>query len=220
MPAPLVRPAAAIARTRRPWRRPIRGLASFSSWLVVAAAALFTYAWVSALVGEAQAARDELGDVTAVVVATGDISRGEILGPDDVRIRTLPVAHLADGALRSSDPGGVTGRVVLDPIAGGEVLLDRRLAPAGADRATALAATGARVLSIDRQRRPTSARPGDLADLVAVDTIDGRATTVARDVTVVEVTEDAVAVSLAPADVEPAAASVAAGTVVLAVHRP
>ena len=82
-----------------------------------------------------------------VVVAVTDVARGAVLGPDSITIRAFPKKLVPAGALGKLEEA--TGRTTLGLIAGGEMLLEAKLAPKGTKGGiAALIPNGMRAIAI------------------------------------------------------------------------
>lgn len=174
-------------------------------WAVAVAAALLTALLVGRLAGEATAARDRWGERREVVVAAADVGAGE---PIDGELRSLPVAVVPEGALRSLPRGALAA---VDLVAG-EVVVGARLAGAS------ILPEGTRGIAVPAP----AGLPLDLGDEVDVlatfdPSVAGDEPTfaVARGAPVIHVGEDAVTVAVAEADAPRVAYALAAGTVVV-----
>ena len=126
-----------------------------------------------------------------------------------------------DGAVTSD----AEGRVVVAPVAAGEVLLERRLAPAGLTGVAALVPAGHRAVAVPVDVALGVASPevrvGDRVDVLAVfevtDAGEPPAGVVAGAVSVVAVDEQSVTVAVRDDDAPRVAFAAARGTVALAV---
>jgi hypothetical protein len=125
----------------------------------IAAAALVVLAGIAAL------RPDPAGDRAHVVVAARDLSPGNALTADDVRLETRLVPTVPDGS--QSDIGAVVGSTLAGPARRGEVLTDVRLL--GRRLAESAAGPDARIVPV----HPADSalidvvRAGDVVDVVA-----------------------------------------------------
>jgi Flp pilus assembly protein CpaB len=139
-------------RLRPDWSRTVLGRR-------IAAGALVVLAGVAAL------RPDPAGDRAQVVVAARDLSPGNALTADDVRLETRLVPTVPDGS--QSDVGSVVGSTLAGPARRGEVLTDVRLL--GRRLAESAAGPDARIVPV----HPSDSalidvvRPGDVVDVVA-----------------------------------------------------
>jgi Flp pilus assembly protein CpaB len=117
------------------------------------------------LAGVAALRPDPDGDRARVVVAARDLSPGNALTADDLRLETRLVPTVPDGS--QSDVGAVVGSTLAGPARRGEVLTDVRLL--GRRLAESAAGPGARIVPV----HPADSalidlvRPGDVVDVVA-----------------------------------------------------
>lgn len=91
---------------------------------------------VTAVVYQAQVARERDEDAVSVVIAGTDMNARTLLGRDVVSAAVMPRRLVPAGALTGT--GEAEGRVLRDPIYKGEVVLDRHLAAKGADLSASL----------------------------------------------------------------------------------
>jgi Flp pilus assembly protein CpaB len=147
----------------------------------IAAGALVVLAGVAAL------RPDPDGDRARVVVAARDLSPGNALTADDVRLEIRLVPTVPDGS--QSDVSAVVGSTLAGPARRGEVLTDVRLL--GRRLAESAAGPDARIVPL----HPADSalldvvRPGDVVDVVAAMETDPHASphVVATDAIVVSV---------------------------------
>jgi Flp pilus assembly protein CpaB len=213
-------PTLLVVRARRVLVRPgVRRLA-------IAALAAATAVTVMSLVDAAGAARDRWGDTRPVVVARRDLAPGEVLDAGSVETRDLPVAVVAEAALAEAPAGAV----VRQPIAAGEPLVAGRLAPAGLTGAAALVPPGERAVAVPAgpAGRPPVA-VGDRVDVMAVmpagafpPAVDAEsgpsasAFSLVERAVVVDVTDEAVTVTVPVADAPRVAWALASGSIAIA----
>jgi hypothetical protein len=133
--------------------------------LCVAVLAGATALTVASLLSAAGAARDRWGQTRPVAVATRDLAPGEVVDAGAVEVRDLPVGVLGDAPVA----GAPEGAVVRQPILAGEPVVAARLAPDGLTGAAALVPPGHRAVAVPVG--PGGAPPvmqGDLVDVLAV----------------------------------------------------
>lgn len=156
---PLDPPAVLAVRARRALVRPMvrRGLAA-----VVGVSTAFTVVWQ---VRAAEAARRRWNETRPVAVARHDLHPGDLVGTDDVDLRELPAAAVADSAL-DAVPVGV---VVRHPIAAGEPVVGERVGGEGLTGVAALLPEGHRAVTVGSgPLGPPPVQVGDAVDVVAV----------------------------------------------------
>jgi Flp pilus assembly protein CpaB len=156
------------------------------------------------------------GDTERVPVSVGDFERGHHLEPGDVEWRDLP-----ESAIPEHRAGKTDGRVVIEPIAEGEVVIEARLAPEHADGTTALLPPDTRAIAIPLTLGAPPLEIGDRVDLLA--TLDvsaadaaARQRAVARNATVVAVEDDAVTVAVERDEADGTAVALGNGAVIIA----
>lgn len=116
---------------------------------------------------QADAARNRWIDTREVVVTTGDLAAGRVIGPDDLRTIELPRAAIPAGATTSS-ANDLVGATVNRPIYAGEVMVDGRLGPAGLSAVAARVPAGFRAVAVPTGSAVPPLAPGDRVDLLAV----------------------------------------------------
>jgi Flp pilus assembly protein CpaB len=189
--------------------------------VVAAALALVTAAVVTRAVGRAEADAARFGDLRPVAVARATLPVGATVGPDDTEVRSLPASLLPPGAVAAVPEGAVVTAVVHE----GEVVVARRLAPAGRSPLAAALPPGTRAVAVPVDAAALPVEPGDVVDVLATfdpDLADGGDPTVAvaREALVVDVAPEVVVVAVTPAQAPRVAFAVAAGAVALAVVPP
>lgn len=151
----------------------------------VAAAVLVLLAGITALRANPR------GEYLEITVATHDLSPGIELTADDVQLHRQLKATLPEGA--QSDLPSVIGATLAGPVRRGEILTDVRLL--GPRLAAATAGPDARIvpLHLTDNALLDMIRPGDVVDVIAVDSEqrDGRAQLLAADAVVVLVSDKA-----------------------------
>lgn len=133
----------------------------------VAAGLLVVLAAVAAL------RTDPRGEYRPATVAAHDLSPGQPLTPDDIRIENRLAATLPDGA--QSDTDAVSGATVAGPVRRGEVITDVRLL--GARLAQSAAGPDARVVPLHLADNAVLdlVRTGDVVDVLAAPHADADA---------------------------------------------
>jgi pilus assembly protein CpaB len=116
-----------------------------------------------------------LNDSVAIVVARGDIPRGVLVSPDQVKTRNVPKELVPDGAI--TNPEEVVQRVALNSLVKEEPFIERKLGPRNGGRGLApLVPTGMRAFSIQTPHVATQVAgfilPGNKVDVLL--TMDGR----------------------------------------------
>lgn len=139
----------------RAWRG--RGL----RWAVAVVLAVCAGALTAATVSRAEAARSAYGRTALAPVATVDLRVGDTVSAGDITVRALPSALVPPQA--AVDP---VGRVVTEPVAAGEVVLERRLA-GGGEGLGALLDPGRRAVAVPLDAAPAGVAVGDRVDLYA-----------------------------------------------------
>lgn len=179
-------------------------------WIAAIALTALTVTTVARVSGAAAAERDRWGERRPVVVALHDLAPGAAIDAGDAEIRLLPSALVpADAATVS-----VTGMVAAAFVGRGEVVLTRRLAPAGLSPIAALLPPGTRGVAVAQGPAPLPVDVGDLVDVLA--TFDGQPTfAVSTGAVVVAVTEDAVTVAVDESEVDEVAYAVTTASVTL-----
>jgi Flp pilus assembly protein CpaB len=203
----------------RPWRG--RGL----RWAATVVLAVLAGALAAATVDRAEQARAAYGVARRVPVATTDLGVGEAVGEADVEWADLPVALIPEGA--ADDP---VGRIVVEPLVRGEVVLDRRLSTGGTGPG-ALLAPGDRALAVPLGAGSPSLSVGDRVDLFApstssadlADVARGRLTAadrVAKGSLVISVDDTAATIGVGSTEAAGVAGALLDGTLVLALVAP
>lgn len=188
-------------------------------WVAVVALACLTATTVSGLVGRAGAQAARFGNLRSVVVATGDLKAGAVVGSGDVALRSVPAAFLPEAAVRSASEA--VGRTVVVPLFRGATVVAANLAPDGLSGLVALLPAGARAVAVPTGVESVPLRRGDRVDVLA--TFDpppvGEDPTfpVAEAALVVDVGPEAASVAVAPEEASRVAYALAAGRVTLAV---
>ncbi|QBE63570.1 Flp pilus assembly protein CpaB [Pseudoduganella lutea] len=118
------------------------------------------------------------GNATRIVVATADVSLGQRLGSEMVKLAEWPADSLPVGALR--DPLQLSGRVLKASVLRGEPLTEAKLAPAGTlGGLSALISEGKRAITVrvnDVVGVAGFALPGNFVDILVSTQADASAT--------------------------------------------
>jgi Flp pilus assembly protein CpaB len=200
-------------RVRRVVRSP------FVFWSAALALAAITGITVSGALAAAHAAEAHWGVSTRVVIATRAVRVGEPIGPGDLITRVDPAGLVPPGALRS--PSSAEGRTAVVALFPGETVLAGHVGVRGSRGAAALVPVGRRAVAVPTGGSSARVERGDPVDVMAVPAKDGGdAVVVAAGATVVDVTENAVTVSVTPDEARRVAAAVARGAVALAIRSP
>ena len=195
-------------------------------WALAVALSLLTGLAVARLVGQASARAAALGGLVAVPVAARPVDAGTVLRPADVTMRRLPAAAVPRGRPARSP----AGRVVLVPLATGEVVLAAKVAPDGVRGVAALLPPGRRALAVPVEPGGLALRPGHHVDVLATfDVVDGPAGDdvaaaptfpVATAAVVLDVADEAVTVAVSADEAPRVAFALARATVTLALTDP
>lgn len=119
-------------------------------------------------------ARGSWGTTEEVLVAERSLEPGESIGADDVRVEVLPAIAVPEEAAGAESLGGEAGTVV-EPILAGEVLAERRLAPAGLSNTAAQVPADHRAVALPLTVPLPPLAPGDRVDLLsAADPFEAR----------------------------------------------
>jgi Flp pilus assembly protein CpaB len=116
---------------------------------------------------QADAARSRWTDTREVVITTGDLDTGRVIGAADVRTVELPQAAIPAGATTAS-VDQLVGATVNRPIYAGEVVVDGRLGPAGLGPVAARIPAGFRAVAVPTGSAVPPLAPGDRVDLLVV----------------------------------------------------
>lgn len=124
-------------------RRSPRALAF---WLAAATVAIATAVIVASDLAALHRHATALGDERSAVVATGELTLGEIVSKSDVRSRRIHRSQLPPGVLRST--ADAVGRVVTVPVVRGGFLAGRNLAPRHRNGLDGALPTGTRAMRV------------------------------------------------------------------------
>jgi Flp pilus assembly protein CpaB len=141
-----------------------------------------------------------------VLVAGRDLHPGDRVR--GARVRMVPAALVPHGALTRRTEG-----TVVTWIAAGEVVLARRVAPAGLSATASRLPPGTRGIAVPVGQAPLPVEVGDRVDVVA--TVDTDAVTIATDAMVVAEDEAAVTVAVDRNDAADVAYAVTSAAVTL-----
>ncbi len=182
-------------------------------WLLTGLVALACAWLVSARVGSADRARHAWGTSRSVAIASHDLVPGMVVTEGDVTIESRPIAVLPDDALDSP-----MGRVVVDSIAAGEAVLDRRLI--GGQRRMPGALADGSVFAVPIDRSAPALSVGDRVDVWAQtssrSTSATSATRAARRARVIAVADRMISISVSTADADTTARAILDGSVIIA----
>lgn len=193
---------------RRSLRQPI------PFWIAAVVLTALTATTVGHLTGAAAAERDRWGERRGAVVALHDLEPGAAIGAGDTEVRLLPAGLLPRGAATTP----VTGMVVAAFVGKGEVVLTRRLAPAGLSAIAALLPPGSRGVAVPQGPAPLPVEVGDRVDVLATfdpSTTDQPTFAVATGAVVIAVSDDAVTVAVDEAEAAKVAFAVTSAAVTL-----
>jgi pilus assembly protein CpaB len=104
------------------------------------------------------------GSPTRVLVAARDLARGTALEEGTVNVGNVPAAFVPPGAVAASQD--VSGKMLLAPIAAGEVITSSRLGDL-AGPVAALVPSGLRAVMVPTDMPPGVLTPGDRVDVLA-----------------------------------------------------
>jgi Flp pilus assembly protein CpaB len=187
-------------------------------WAFAGLAAAAAFVTVEGALAARTEGAEAYGDLVEVVVARVDLEPGAVIADDDVEIRPIPSSMVPADAV-GTDP---VGRAVRHPIAAGEAVASRRLAPDGAVGAAALLGPGERAVAIPLPAHRSPLEVGQRVDVLAtVDpgTAGGRAPTsvVAEGAVVLAVDEHGVTVAASGEDTARIATAVSYSVVSVAI---
>jgi|tagenome__1003787_1003787.scaffolds.fasta_scaffold20816964_3 Flp pilus assembly protein CpaB len=143
----------------RKWSRRSKAFA-----VVALACGLLTFRIVDGYAGELETLRPLAGSLVPVVVATGDLSRGEAIAEGDVRLERIPDAYAPPGSVHVTDDA--VGQTLVSDVAAGEAITATRISVAGGPVAS-LVPSGLRAFPIAATVPAGSIRPGDRVDVIA-----------------------------------------------------
>ena len=163
-------------------------------------------AWgVTGSVEQARLDRERWGSTRRVVVATRDLTAGEVLDASNTALDERPVVMVPDGALDTLPSGR---RADVD-VPAGETLLATRLAGARVGALTARLPQGSAGVTFPRSEVQPALDVGDRVDVYASvsDVVGTASARVAESALVVHVDEHAVTIAVADDEVRDAAAA-------------
>ena len=115
-------------------------------------------------------ARKSRGDMAQVVVASGSLEAGAVIGKATMSVGEIPRRHLSARAVRPGDFSQVENRVLSRPMSAGEPLLADFVSGMVVNRFSDLLADGTRAVSLEVSAMETHSGlliPGDYIDLFA-----------------------------------------------------
>jgi Flp pilus assembly protein CpaB len=196
-------------------------------WIGVAVLAVVTWSVVAGIVSRAQAQAARFGSLRAVVVVVRPLETGAVVADEDVVVREIPLAFLADDSVGS--PAEAVGHTAVAPLYPGQAVVRDQLAPAGLKGVAALLPPGTRAVAVPTGPATAPIRKGDVVDVLATfdQSVPGAVSVgqeptfpVATNAVVVDVGSDAATVAVTPQEVARVAFAVTQGTVTLAVGAP
>jgi Flp pilus assembly protein CpaB len=143
----------------RKWSRRSKAFA-----VVAAACGLLTFRIVDGYAGELETLRPLAGSLVPVVVATGDLSRGDAIAEGDVRLERIPDAYAPPGSVHVASEA--VGQILVSDVAAGEAITATRTSVAGGPVAS-LVPGGLRAFPVAATVPAGSIRPGDRVDVIA-----------------------------------------------------
>jgi Flp pilus assembly protein CpaB len=206
-----------------PWRSALRRArrAAAAWWMVAAVAAGLAGSHAFDAAGAAADARSAWGESVEVAVAARDLEVGHVVSALDVALEARPRAVVPAGALEEVP----LQRVVVSPVAAGEVVVGARVAPDGLTGIAALVPAGHRAVAVPVDGSLGAVSPavrvGDRVDVLAtfdvVDPSGPPAGVVTAGVTVVAVDATTVTLAVSRDDTPRVVFAAARGTVALAI---
>jgi Flp pilus assembly protein CpaB len=191
-------------------------------WVIAIALAAVSANAIASALADAEAARAAWGDRQSVLVARHRLDFGAVIRADDVGVESWPAAVLPSGGAAVADDA--VGRMVVEVVEPGEVVLRAHLAPDGLHGVAALVPLGWRALAVPVDPAALPLSVGDRVDLVAaVNGTDENATTapsfvLSAKALVVAVGEQSVTVAVPADDAPRVALAIATGSVVPALR--
>lgn len=195
---------------RRPW----------VFWAIATVGAVTTAAVAAGMVNEVERRMEAWGPSRVVAIARRPLEPGAVVGPSDIEGEARPAGALPDGAIDGTNV--LEGRVVVDRILAGEPVVAERLAPNGVRGVAALVPPGSAAVLVPASARPPRLAVGNRVELfggLAPGSANGGAgaDVVARDATVIEVSDDGSLLVAVPREqAAAAAAAILDGAVVVA----
>jgi Flp pilus assembly protein CpaB len=199
-----------MRRTTRPIVSRLLPTSRRTYWSVTLVAAALAGTITTTVVARAHSVLSSYGTRTSVPVAERALARGDIITDADIGWLEFPDGLLPDGRLHS-DP---IGRVVVEPVIGGEVLVESRLAASDVDGSGALIDVDRRAITIPTSAPLDAFVIGDRVDLLDLDRW------VARDAVVIDVADSSITVAVDEREAPAVARAVVDGAITPALVRP
>lgn len=193
----------------RLWLRRVRRSRLLRPALAAAIVVITGVITADALSGASEVQR-AYGERRSMAIAEQDLEIGHVIEAEDLVERELPVAVVPSDPV--ADP---IGRVVLEPIVAGEVVVSRRVSESAGSGPAALVPSSRRAIAIERSPLMPPVRPGDRVELLAVGS-GARASIIARRGLVIEAGNESVTVTITEAELPAVARAILEGTVILA----
>ena len=143
----------------RKWSRRSKGFA-----VLALACGFLTFRIVDGYAGELETLRPLAGSLVPVVIAAGDLARGDAIAEGEIRLEQMPDAYAPPGAVRTT--ADAIGQTLVSDVAEGEAITATRISVAGGPVAS-LVPSGLRAFPIAATVPPGSIRPGDRVDVIA-----------------------------------------------------
>jgi Flp pilus assembly protein CpaB len=182
------------------------------AWALVLAAT--TGSATAHLVAIAESGAARYGDPTTVLVARRDLPVGAELDGLAVALTELPASAVPVHALRRT-PGA---RVLRQPVAAGQVVVELDLAGPGTSPLAAAIPPGTTVFAVPRGGASLRVRRGDHVDLLGAGSGGDGLVTVTADALVLDIRADSFSVAVDRNDATDVAAAILAGAVVPALR--
>lgn len=184
--------------------------------LLAVALAVMAAGLTTALVSRANELAGRYGEHVRVAIAERTLRPGETVEAADISWQEVPRAFV--GGTPRDD---VVGQMVVSPVLSGEPVVAERLGPDGLGGPLALAPEGSRVVAVPAGAARPPLAAGDRVEVFAV-SLDGLTSTrrVARDATVVAVTDEATTVAVTDDEVAGTARAALEQTAILALVGP
>jgi len=198
----------------RPFRRRLRSPSVFMASAVFLAG--LTGLVTTRLVAAAEAGAARYGDPVPVLIARRDLVVGTELDDSTTELRRLPAGAVPPRALHER----ADGRVLRQPVADGQSIVQRELAGPGTSPLAAAVPPGTMVFAVPKGPASLQLRRGDRVDLLGAggDAGSGSMAPVAHDAVVLAIGSDSFSVAVGRADVTAVAAAISAGEVIPALR--